>query len=433
MQTPPLPPPLPPPVVAASQPAVPPPLPERPAARPKWIAAPEPPKPKRTRPTPIRPAQFVWAYPAEPPYDDEARPMRHAPVVDASGQIYLCRQGRLVALAETDGSVRVVWEYVVGSYVPGPVVLAPNGTLRLHAADGHLHAVTAAGKQAFAPVHVGEPLGWAAPIVDPSGSTWISAYDGGLVRVTAEGNASPQQFFRWRQKLDSAGVVLDGVLYIGSEDGYLLAVPLAADQGANRWNQAIDQGYTGGCLNSSPAVADDGRLLVVAARDGTLFGFTPAGATAWTTRLPGQLLASPVIDCHGNIYVGVSQFPRGQKGRGGLVCVDGNSHQIRWHYEAAGAVESTPAIGDDDLVYFGDNAGTLHAVDFHGNAVWTATVEAPVRSATAILGPERVAFGLDDDTLVVLRCASQGLSPKGWPKHQHSLSPKGDSEARSTQ
>lgn len=412
-------PPVPPPLVSAHRPPVPPPLRTRPLVRPKPAVEPEPPKPQRTRLTPIRPDHFVWAYPTEPPYDDEARPMRHAPVVDASGQIYLCRQRRLVALVEAEEKPQVVWEYVVGTHVPGPVVLAPDGTLRLHAADGHLHAITAAGKQAFAPVHVGKPLGWAAPLVDSSGSTWISAYDGGLIRVTAEGKVAEQRFFRSRQKLDSAGVVLDGVLYIGSEDGSLLAIPLAADRGVNRWNQAIDQGYTGGCLNSSPGVSDTGGELVVAARNGTLFGFTPAGATAWTTTLPGPLLASPVIDRHGNVYVGVSQFPRGQKGRGFLVSVDGNSHQIRWQYEAAGPMESTPAIGDDDLLYFGDNAGMIHAVDFHGNAVWTAQVEAPVRSAVTILAPERVAFGLDDDTLVVLRCASQGLSPQGWPKHLH--------------
>jgi outer membrane protein assembly factor BamB len=137
-----------------------------------------------------------------------------------------------------------------------------------------------------------------------------------------------------------------------------------------------------------------------------------------------------VIDPQGHVYVGVTQRERGQEPRGLLACIDGNSHKIRWQYAAAGPVESTPVIGDDETVYFGDDAGTVHAVDTRGNARWTAKVEAAVRSAGVILAPERLAFGLDDDTLVVLKCSSQALAPGGWPKiactlSQTSMAPSG--------
>jgi outer membrane protein assembly factor BamB len=351
--------------------------------------------------------------------------MRNAPAVDPSGQFYLCCQDRLVALVEEGEKPKVAWEYVVGSHVPGPVVLAPDGTLRLHSADGFLHAVTPAGKQVYSPAHVGEPLGFAAPVVDAAGNTWISAYEGGLLRVNAEGKLAAKPFYRSRRKLDSTGVVLGGVLYIGSEDGYVFAIPLEAERGENLWNHSADQGYTGGFLNSSPAVSEDGGVIVVAARDETLFGFAPNGGTAWSTKVPGQVLGSPVIDPHGHIYLGVSQFPRGQEGKGFLVCVDGNSHKVRWQYPAAGPVESTPCIGDDEVIYFGDNAGTLHAVDSRGGALWTAKVESPSRSAAVILAPERVAFGLDDDTLVVLKCSSKSLANNGWPKLRRTMEQSG--------
>ena len=74
-----------------------------------------------------------------------------------------------------------------------------------------------------------------------------------------------------------------------------------------------------------------------------------------------------------------------------------------------------------NLVYFGDNAGVIHAVDFRGQGQWTARVEAPVRSAGTILAPGRVAFGLDNETLMVLKCSSQGLAQTGWPKIGGSL------------
>ena len=100
---------------------------------------------------------------------------------------YLAHQGRLVVLAVRGDSPQVLWEYVVGSHVPGPIVSAADGTLRAHAGDGFLHAVTPEGKQLWSPAHVGEPLGWAAPVVNAAGGTWVSAYDGGLIDVDTEG------------------------------------------------------------------------------------------------------------------------------------------------------------------------------------------------------------------------------------------------------
>jgi outer membrane protein assembly factor BamB len=79
-------------------------------------------------------------------------------------------------------------------------------------------------------------------------------------------------------------------------------------------------------------------------------------------------------------------------------------------------VESTPVIGDDDVIYFGDNSGQIHAVDFSGRAAWTAQLETPVRSAGTIFAPNRLLFGLDNETAVVLECSASGLAHGGWPK-----------------
>jgi outer membrane protein assembly factor BamB len=372
----------------------------------------------------IRPDRFVWAFPEIPPYEDEATPMKNAPAVDHEGRIILCAQDRLFAIVEEERRAKVVWEYVTGSHVPGTVVVDGEGNIRVHTCDGLLHCVSPAGKQIFSPAHVGEPLGWAAPLVDSEGNTYVSAYDGGLLKVDPNGKMDKRPYVRSRRKFDSAGVIHNEVLYIGSEDGYVFAIELRAERGRNIWDHASEQGYTGGFVNSSPAVTSDG-IIVVSARDETLYGFGPGGSIAWSTKLPGLMLGSPVIDPHGHIYIGVSQAQRGREGRGLLVCVDGNSHKIRWQYQAAGPVESTPAIGDEETIYFGDNSGTIHALDTRGNARWTAEVECAVRSATTIIAPNRVAFGLDDDTLVVLECSSEGLAETGWPKIGQTLGQTG--------
>jgi outer membrane protein assembly factor BamB len=320
----------------------------------------------------------------------------------------------------------VVWEYVTGSHVPGPIVIATDGTIRLHCSDGFLHCLTSAGKQRWAPALVGQPLGWAAPAVDAAGNTWVCAYDGGLIKVDAEGKIPVPRYYRARPRFDSAGIVREGVFYVGSEDGYLFAIDLHGARGRSLWDHTVEQGYTGWFVNTALALGAD-KTLIVAAGDEHLYGFTLNGRTLWREKMPGAMLGSPVVDAQGHVYVGVSLAERGQPPRGLLVSVDGNSHKIRWEYSAAGPIESTPVIGDDGLLYFGDNAGTIHALDFRGQAHWTARVEAPVRSAGTIVAPQRLAFGLDNETMVVLRCSSAGLATAGWPKIGGNLGQSGAS------
>jgi len=283
----------------------------------------------------LRPDRFVWAYPDQPPYEDEAVPIQSAPAVGPEGRVFLHLSGRLIALQEKDGRAEVLWEYVTGSRTPGPVVIGPDEALRLHCTDGSLHCVSADGKQVFMPVDVGEPLGYAAPIVDRQGATYVSHHEGGIVRVDAEGQQPKSgRFLRTRQKLDAPGVIHQDVLYVGSEEGYVLAVELGQRRGRNLWNQAAEQGYAGGPLHGAPAMRDDG-ILIVAGRDEHVYGFSTSGQLKWKARLAGQLLGSPVLDKLGHVYVGVSQSIRGQEPRGTLVCIDGNSHKVRWEYKAS--------------------------------------------------------------------------------------------------
>ncbi len=357
-----------------------------------------------------------------PPAAGLAKPLRTAPAVEPNGRIYLHVGGKLIGLEEQDGKPTVCWEYVTGSHAPGPVAMAGDGTLRLHTADGLLHCVNFDGKSIYSPVSVGPPLGYAAPLADDDGNTWICCSEGGLLAVDPDGKVAP--CFRSRQKLDAPGIIRDGVLYVGSENGHLFAIRLGEGAAKNLWDHAAGRGCTGWFIHTAPALADDGTVIV-AGSDEHLHGFASKGQPSWQTEMPGQLLGSPVIDREGQVYVGISQSRRGQSPRGLLVCVDGNSHRIRWEYKAAGPVESTPVIGDDDIVYFGDNAAMVHAVNFRGELQWKAELETAVRSAATILGPNRLAVGLDNETLVVLECSSKTLAEQGWPKIARTLGQSG--------
>jgi outer membrane protein assembly factor BamB len=361
--------------------------------------------------------------------EEQATPLRNAPAVDSGGRIFLQYRDRLAALIEEDKKPKLLWEYVIGTRAPGPVVLGPQDTLRLHCCDGFLHCLDAlTGKQVWSPAAVGEPLGYAVPVTDRDGSTWVSAAEGGLVRVDSQGRVQKPQFFRSRKKFDSPAVAVDGVLYVGSELGYMFAIDISGERGASLWHDGGDHGFVG-VVRSAPIVTPE-NIIIVAGRDDCLYGVSASGSVVWKSQLHGQILGSPVADKSGHIYLGLTQAQRGtaQGGteqRGALVCLDGNSHKVRWEYRAAAPVESTPVIGDDDIIYFGDNSGVVHAVDFSGKGQWTADIGSPIRSAGTLLAPHRLAFGLDNDSLVVLDCSSGGLAAEGWPKFGRTLGQNG--------
>ena len=287
-----------------------------------------------------------------------------------------------------------------------------------------MHCLTESGKQDWTPIAVGEPLGWASPVTDDDSNTLICGYGGGLIKIDARGNRAGAAFFRTRQKFDSTGFVHRGIFFVGAEDGFVYAIELDGARGKNRWDHLADQGKTEWFINSSPALTLD-DLLLVAGRDEYLYAFSLDGDQRWRLHLRGQMLASPVVGPNGDIYVGVALVRRGDQSRGKLVCLDGQSHRVRWEYNAEAPVESTPVVGDDGVVYFGDNAGFVHAVGDDGARRWQRDVGSPVRSSGALPLAHRVVFGLDNGTLVALYASSSSLAGSGWPKYMKGSSQSG--------
>jgi outer membrane protein assembly factor BamB len=363
------------------------------------------------------PGKILWQFPKQIPGQAySTTPLRGCPVAYGKTQFAACLGKMLVGLDWKGSGLEKIWECEVGGHVPGSPTLGADGLIRVHSGDGWLHCVDQNGFRVWEPVPVGEPLGWAAPIVDLNNLTYVSGYAGGVFRVGPRGEFKNRAFLRTRQKFDSTGLIYRGMLYIGCEDAFLYAIPISEDEGRNGWNQLEDRGRTQWFINSAPALAGD-STIIVAGRDENLYAFHPDGRQAWKLHIPGQMLASPVVGANGDIFVGVSFVRAGHRDKGKLVCIDGDSHRVRWEFEARGPVESTPVVGDDQVVYFGDNAGFIHALRADGQLLWRQQVRSAVRSAGNIVGPNRLVFGLDNGTMVGILCSSGGVSKKGWPKY----------------
>ena len=343
-------------------------------------------------------------------------------MVDSEGRIFACIQNRLAMFLP--GGETPEWEYRTGGLIPRSAAIGPDGNVRVHSSDRCLHVVDPEGRKVIEPAIVGDPLGWASPLVDQQNNTWIARAQGGLTKVPPDGKMDERPFVRTRRRFDCTGLICQGTLFIGCEDHYVYAFPLDGDRGSNMWADSPDCGRTH-CAVTSPLALGSGSQLLVASQDNSLYGFTLEGKELWSIPLPGQLLGSPVVGKDGMIFAGISQNPRNQEGKGILLAIEPNSHRTLWQYQVDAPIESTPVIGDDGLLYFGDNAGVVHAIDVDGRPQWKAEFNAPVRSAGTIIGDGRLAFGLDDGCLVVLQCSSTRVCDEGWPKLLGSIGQSG--------
>jgi outer membrane protein assembly factor BamB len=342
-------------------------------------------------------------------------PLRNCVAIDDQNRIIAALGTEVYLLVPGATGCEVAWRFAAADHIPGSPVIGANGLTYVHSGDGLLHALDVDGSSARTPTKVGAALGWATPLVDDAGRTWISPATGGLIRVDESGQTTARPFWRHPSRLDCTGAILGHVLYIGGEDQYLHAVDLQAERGRDLWNQQDKIGLTGWYINSAIAVDGESRIIAVS-RDDTMYSFDVDGRAVWTTPLNGRAIGSPVIADNGTVIIGLTTQGHGTESlTGRLIGVQQSSGRLAWSIDLESPVESTPVVGDAGEVYFGDNAGRIHAVTIQGRRIWSEQVGAAVRSAGTILSIGQVVFGADDGSLVSLRCASQSIGG-GWPK-----------------
>ncbi|RYX80692.1 cell surface protein [bacterium] len=137
----------------------------------------------------------------------------------------------------------------------------------------------------------------------------------------------------------------------------------------------------------SATTAPDGTIYF-ASNTHKLFGLDKTGK-GWTVETetlngsssgPGQAVA---VGADGTIYVpDAGGYDDNNRGR--LVAYDGKTGTQKWAYKAKAAVYSSPAIGDNGLIYFGSQDGFLYAVTQAGQGKWKFDTGGQVRSSPAV-------------------------------------------------
>jgi eukaryotic-like serine/threonine-protein kinase len=200
-------------------------------------------------------------------------------------------------------------------------------------------------------------------------------FHGNLERTGVYDSAGPARLneVKWAFKTEgpviASPAVADGVVYVGSLDGFLYAVD--QQTGAPKWKRR-----TGGPITSSPAVADgrvyfncnDGNFYALKSDTGTVqWRFKTGGERRFQapgihgTRPKGQMMpdpfdiftSSPAVD-QGRVYFG--------SGDGNVYALDAATGALRWKFATKDVVHASPAVARG-TVFVGSWDSYLYALD----------------------------------------------------------------------
>lgn len=165
-----------------------------------------------------------------------------------------------------------------------------------------------------------------SPAVGPDGTVYVGGSSGRLHALHIERNWLRE---RWSQNLESSvdsGAVISatGTIYIVPASGVLHAIRDSGDSGETLWTVTIEN-----AVAQTPALRDDGVLLLVAESRLYAIDATNEGSTLWRYDAGGEILSRPSITPEGMVYVTVLH---GQTFSLHAINPDGSR---RWVYDTA--------------------------------------------------------------------------------------------------
>jgi outer membrane protein assembly factor BamB len=209
----------------------------------------------------------------------------------------------------------------------------------------------------------------------------------------------------------SSPVVVGGVLYVGSMDGFLYAINARNGRVLLKF-KAYD------AIVSSPAVSGDtvfvgntrGRLYAIdrTAKNwpfenvitpywkalyfyGDVSKPPPVSGYVWSIPLRGNMDSSPLVT-DGRLYVGVGSR---------LVAIDIASRTIVWEFGTGGPINASPSVSGD-TIYIGSTDGRLYALDAGtGRKRWAYAAGGRITSSVVVSGGT-IYFGSYDGNLYAI-------------------------------
>lgn len=181
----------------------------------------------------------------------------------------------------------------------------------------------------------------------------------------------------------------------------LAALMLPAGAHAENPPQLWDVRDTSLYVDSCPAIATNGLIYVTTSGSskyfdvsgGKLVAIDPSGHEKWIFKTAVDIKSSPAIGDNGVIYFGC----RDRR----IYAVGPDGHAL-WSFLTGAWVDSSPAIGTNGVIYAGSWDGKFYALNPDGTKKWEFATGGPVDSSPAIGVDGTIYFGSHDSNFYAL-------------------------------
>jgi outer membrane protein assembly factor BamB len=193
--------------------------------------------------------------------------------------------------------------------------------------------------------------------------------------------------FRSRDWCDgSPAVANDGTIYFGDSTGFFYAVNPNCSL---KWKTEIDDAL--GKFGSSVAIAPNGTIYLAGKYGSRICALNPNGTVKWKSWSP-EVDTSITIDGDGVIYYGhhqgvTAQYPNGT---------------LKWVFHTGDFVQSTPAVDDNRIIYFGSHDHNVYAVYPNGTMKWSFPTGNWVHGSPTVGSDGTIYVGCDSGYLYAL-------------------------------
>ena len=313
-----------------------------------------------------------------------ASPIRSSAVYDIAGSAYFGSDEFLLHAFYGDG--RSKWRYWTGTArIPNAPALAADGSLYFGSSSANIYRVSRYGKKLWN-YSVNSPILSASATLDTRGRVYIGSEDHTLYCLDSNGQLEWRVFTNGPIRGGPALSQDESRIYIGSADHLLYAVD--RDGGVD-WTAV-----SGGPLVGSPSVGGNGTIYI-GCEDQFLYAYRPDGSLRWKRDLRSPIRTTPAVTRDGRICVATLD--------GRMFCLDETGSEL-WStsYALAGG-EGSPAVDIRGSIYIGSPDGNLTALSANGRILWRFETDWPIHSSPTIGQDGSVAFGNDGGFFIVLR------------------------------
>lgn len=315
--------------------------------------------------SPVHPALtggHLWTFPT-------GKGIFSTPVIGGDGAVYVGSADRYFYALNADGTER--WKHLTGEIIDSSALLDDRGRVYVGSGDGRLYVFDGA---------TGAPA-WTFAADPPSTSGAFINWFEGNVAIAFDGTLyvpndnfytyaldRDSQAVRWRHTTADQTWSLPAVdaatgrLFIGNNNllSFLGQNTFALDPvtGAAIWSHSTD-----GTIAASPALTDDGAM-VIGGFDGYVRAYEQStGALRWEFGARDHIYASPALLPDGTVIQPSAD--------GSVYALDPATGALRWQFDTRDAIRSSPAVDADGHVYVGSGEGRLFVLNPDGTLRWS--------------------------------------------------------------